>query len=79
MFPCLQSLRVNLMVHGANDLVNNIYQMVQQQKSQGVVESLFWIEESLHHANPKNNIVQEAVSHANQTVILEPIRDIEET
>lgn len=53
----LQLLLANLCVQKANDLLNNVYPMVQQQNSQALEKRLFFNEESLHHASLRNNTI----------------------
>lgn len=72
--PDFQLLRANLSHQGANELLNSMYQMVQQQNSQAFAERLTWIKESLHNLIPKSNIVLDANSHKTA----EPTKDLEE-
>lgn len=58
-----QLLHDNLDPQRANELLNNMYQMVQQQNSQAFADILTRIEESLHNAIFKNNTMREETSH----------------
>lgn len=61
-FRCFQLLLANLNVQGANEFLNSLYNMVQQQNLQSLAERLLCIEESIHHVNQKSNTVQDVVS-----------------
>lgn len=65
-------MQANLGVQGANEIHNNIYNMIRQYNSQSVEERLIFLEESLHHANPKSNTTKEAVSLRNKSAFPEP-------
>lgn len=57
-------------------MLNNVYQMVQQQNSQALADRLTLIGENIHNVNPRNNILQQATSH--KTIIPELMRDPKE-
>lgn len=57
-------------------MLNNVYQIIQQQNSQALADRLTLIGENIHNVNPRNNILQEATSH--KTIIPELMRDPKE-
>lgn len=56
--PGLQLLQTNPNVQSAMKLVNNMYNMFQQQNSHAVEESLLSLKESMHNTNLRENTVE---------------------
>lgn len=69
--PGLQLLRANLGFQGANEFLNNMYNIVQYHNSQEIEESLLCLEEILYNAPPRGNSIKEAISRRTQTFVPE--------
>lgn len=73
MFQSLQQLQVNLGMQRANELLNNIYNLVKQQNSHFLVERHLGIEENLQYIHPKDYSLCKAALHDNCGVTPQPI------
>lgn len=55
----------------ANDLLNNVYNLVRKYKLDSLTERVIWIKENLHYAPPRDHSVRKSASHNDQGVELE--------
>lgn len=56
--PDFHTLQVNLGIQGTNELLNNVFNIVQQQNLQAIEERLQRLEEILHNTHSWKNIIQ---------------------
>lgn len=61
-------------MQGANELLNNMFNIVQQQKAHALEVRPQHFEESLHNAFSRKNIIQEVSLRKIRVAIPEPVR-----
>lgn len=59
--PDFQVLQANLDVQGANELLNNLHNMLWKHNSQVLDDIILHLRESLHHTSHKGNMWQEVM------------------
>lgn len=66
------TLQENLGIQGANELLNNVFNIIRQKNSNAIEERIQNLKESLQNGPSRENTIQEVISRKTRVAIPEP-------